>query len=184
MRKLVFALTAAAAVAFAAPNVSFARDNRGGHGGGGGSHASGGGHSGGGGRSFSGGGGRSMGGARSMNVQRGHSMNMQRSMSSRNFNRHVSNRDVQWNRHAGRHVNSRNFAAADTRSLRRDRVASNDRRHDRHHRHHRHHRNFVYFDTPDFYYDDYASNGCYQYVWTRYGYRNVNTCATDYYSIY
>lgn len=180
MRKLVFALTAAAAVAFAAPSVSFARDNNSG----GGSHVSGGGHGGGGGRSFSGGG-RSMGSARSMNVQRGPSMNMQRSMNTRSFNRHVSNRDVRWNRHVNRNVNARNFAAADTRSLRRDRVASNNWRHDRHHRHHRHHRNFVYFGTPDFYYDDYAAyDGCYQYVWTRYGYRYVNTCATDYYSVY
>ena len=169
MRKLVFALTAAAAVALAAPSVSFARDVGGGHGGGhGGSHAS--------------GGGRSMGSARSMNVQHGPSMQMQRSMNTRSFNRHVSNRDVHWNRHS-RHVNARNFAAADTRSLRHDRVASNNWRHDRHHRHHRHHRNFAfYFDTPDFYYDDYASyDSCYQYVWTRYGYRYVNTCAPDYY---
>lgn len=179
MRKLVFALTAAAAVAFAVPNVSFARDNN--SGGGGGSHASGG-HSGGGGRSFSGGG-RSMGSARSMNVQRGPSMNMQRS-NARNFNRHVSNRDVQWNRHMSRNVNSQNFAAANTRSMRRDRVASNNWQNDRHHRHHRHHRNFgFYFDTPDYYYDDYAGyDTCYQYLWTRYGYRYVNTCASDYYA--
>ncbi len=172
MRKFVFALTAAAAVALAAPSVSFARDFNSGHAGG--SHASGG-H-----------GGRSMGSARSMNIQRSNSMHMQRNTNMRNFNRHVSNRDVRWNRHADRNRSARNFAAADTRSLRRDRVASNNWRHDRHHRHHRHHRNFAfYFDTPGFYYDDYASyDSCYQYVWTRYGYRYVNTCASDYYNVY
>ena len=170
MRKLVFALTAAAAVSLAAPSVSFARDFGGNNGDG--SHASG--HS-----------GRSMGSARSMNVQRSNSMHMQRSMNMHNFNRHVSNRDMRWNRHADRNLNARNFAAVNTRSSR-DRIASNDWRHDRHHRHHRHHRNFAfYFDTPDFYYDDYASyDSCYQYVWTRYGYRYVNTCTSYYYNVY
>ena len=36
-----------------------------------------------------------------------------------------------------------------------------------------------------FYYDGYAAyDGCYQYVWTRYGYRYVDTCTTDYYGVY
>jgi hypothetical protein len=155
MRKLLLGMTALAALAFAVPDAAMAQQHRGG-----GSHVSGGG-----GAHFSGGG-RAMGGA-SFNSRSSFSAN-------RNFSRNVNfnrnfNRNVNVNRNINRNVN-----------ISRNRFASSDFRH--HHRHHRRHfRDNVFFDVVigDGY--DYAAyDSCYQYIWTRYGYRYVNVCAPDY----
>jgi hypothetical protein len=111
------------------------------------------------------GGGRAMGGA-SFNSRSSFSAN-------RNFSRNVNvnrnfNRNVNVNRNFNRNVNVNRFA-------------SNDFRHHRHHR--RHFRDNVFFDVVIG--DDYAAyDSCYQYIWTRYGYRYVNVCAPDYYYYY
>lgn len=185
MRKLLFGIATLAALAFATPQAALAAQ----HGGGGGSHASGGHGGGGGGRSFGGGGGRSFSGHsgpsrsfsgsnfsnRGMTSGRSFSGNHARSM-NRNFNRNLAttNNRVMNNRVMNNRVVNNRIAN--------QRIASSDRRH---HRHHRHFRNGIYYWGPDYYYDDYAAyDGCYQYLWTRYGYRYVNTCSTDYYSVY
>lgn len=167
MRNLLLGMTAAAAFALAVPGTALAQQDHGGRSGRS-AHVSGGG-------SAHVGSGRVSGNARiSGNVSGSHRM------SNREFS-HGSRHHFRSDR-----VRTRDFAAVDTRSFRRDRVASNNWRHDRHHGHHRHHRNFNFIvDTPGFYYDDYASNDtCYQYVWTRWGYRYVNTCTSYYYNVY
>lgn len=173
MQKLLLSIAAAAALAFAAPQAAMAQH----HGGGGGSHASGGGGGGGGGRSFSG-----------------------HSGASRSFSGGISNRSFNsggsFHGHAHQSRMNRNFAAANdrvmssNRSVNRadrrvtnQRIASNDRGRHRHHRHHRHFSGVWW--GPGYYYDDYAAyDGCYQWVWTNFGYRYVDTCGTDYYGVY
>lgn len=159
MRKLLLGLTAAAAFAFAIPGAALAANNNGGgHGGGG-----------------HGGGGRG-GGAAAAHVSGGGHMGMSRG-ASRSSNRSFSNRSVHSRGHANRNfARQQNFANARVNS-RNARVASN-----RHHRHHhrRHFNGFAFFPDSG-YYDDYAGyDTCYQYVWTRWGYRYVNTCGPDY----
>ena len=165
MRNLLLGMTAAAALALAVPSAALAQQDHGKRGGG--AHVSGG---------RTGGNAHISGGNRSMNMHGNVSGNAR--MSSRES--HRGSHHMRGDRRGDR---NRNFV--DTRS--RNRVTSNDwdRRHG-HHRHHRHHRNFNFFvDTPGFYYDDYASNDtCYQYVWTRWGYRYVNTCTSYYYNVY
>jgi hypothetical protein len=167
MTKALFGLAAAAALAFALPNAALARDHGGGHGGGGGAH-------------FSGGGGPSS-GARSFSAARSASpgFSANRSVTGRSFNRSAN---VYRGNRGNRGVNARNFASANSRSVNRNnRMAWNGR-------HHRHHRGGgVFFWGPGYgdYYDDYAAyNDCYQYVWTRYGYRYVDTCSSLYYGVY
>jgi hypothetical protein len=184
MQKLVLGIAAAAALAFAAPQATMAQHQ----GGGGGSHVSGGGGGGGGGRSF-GGGGRSYSGHSS--AARSFSGGVSnRGISSRSFN---SGRSFHGHAHQSRM--NRNFAAANDGALRsrsvnridrrvaNQRIASNDRHRHRHHRHHRHFSGVWW--GPTYYYDDYAAyDGCYQWVWTNFGYRYVDTCSTDYYGVY
>ncbi len=150
MRKLLLGMTALAALAFAVPDAAMAQQHM--RGARGAAHVSGGGHA---------MGRASFSGRSSFSGNRNFAVN-------RNFNRNVNiNRNVNVNRNINRNVNINRFASSDFRH---------------HHRHHRHHfRDNVFFDVVigDTY--DYAAyDSCYQYIWTRYGYRYVNVCAPDY----
>lgn len=179
MRKLLLGLTAAAALAFAVPGAAIAAHNgdRGG-----GSHSGGGpggGHGGGGhGGSHMGShmGSHNMGGHTSM--PRGASRSFH---SSRNFhtNRNAASRNAVTPQRLGRAGNfTQQKSYANSRSAR---TAWNH-----HHRHHRRHvRGGGFWWFPDYAYGDYAGyDTCYQYVWTQFGYRYVNTCGPDYYGAY
>jgi hypothetical protein len=172
MKKLLLGMTAAAALAVASPGVVLAQGH-GGHGGGGGGGP-------GGGNAQMGGGGGPGGGRGGGPVGGGRSMSMHGNVSSNA--RGPSNFS-----HGGPHHMSRNHGMSrdfSSRHSRNGRYAWNGR-HDHHHRHHRGDR--FYFGGwwgPD-YYDDYAYyDPCYQYVWTSFGYRYVNTCVSGYYGPY